>query len=223
MELEEKLMFEGWATLPQFKKKVDQAKLIIKEALQIAPAYVAVSWGKDSVVLAHLAISITNIPLIHVSSDERDLIDNYSEVESSFLLKFGCNYRKYNLKLKNASETFNQLSASLPNVALIGVRAEESSKRRIAIRKNGLIYNYKNTNKYRVFPLSWWSWKDIWSYIVVNDLPYLRSYDHHLNNGKDLSRTSVHIGRRRGEEFGRFERLKAMNMSYYNLLFDCHE
>ncbi|MFM7373139.1 MAG: hypothetical protein ACKO2Z_36235, partial [Sphaerospermopsis kisseleviana] len=51
-------MFEGWAKLPQFKKKVDQTKSIIKQALAIAPAYVAVSWGKDSVVMLHLCQQI---------------------------------------------------------------------------------------------------------------------------------------------------------------------
>jgi 3'-phosphoadenosine 5'-phosphosulfate sulfotransferase (PAPS reductase)/FAD synthetase len=199
MELEEKLMFEGWANLPQFKKKVDQAKSIIKQALEIAPAYVAVSWGKDSVVMLHLCQQVQpDIVAVNYGSPEQDIVDNYSEVINDYLHRFTTNYKELigRPEWANDPDTVqdrcNQILNSQYTSAFIGLRAEESKNRKRSLMNNGLIHQYKSgkyAGHYRVCPLGWWSWRDVWAYIIINDLPYLDSYDY---KDRERGRTNAH-------------------------------
>ncbi|MGL4882440.1 MAG: hypothetical protein ACRC8K_15475, partial [Waterburya sp.] len=81
MDEAERLMLEGWAKLPRFNRKIEQANAIIRNGLEIGASYVAVSWGKDSTVLMHLSQQIqANIPVISFGHPERELISNYAEV-----------------------------------------------------------------------------------------------------------------------------------------------
>jgi 3'-phosphoadenosine 5'-phosphosulfate sulfotransferase (PAPS reductase)/FAD synthetase len=199
MELEERLMFEGWAKLPQFKKKVEQARSIIEEALVIAPAYVAVSWGKDSVVLLHLCQQIKpDIIAVNYGSPEQDVVDNYSEIISTYLDKNPTDYRELIglPEWANTPDTVqdrcNQILNGEYTIAFVGLRAEESKNRKRSLIKNGLIYQYKTgkyAGHYRICPLGWWTWRDIWAYIIINDLPYLNSYDH---KDRKHGRTNAH-------------------------------
>ncbi|MFM5982862.1 MAG: phosphoadenosine phosphosulfate reductase family protein [Sphaerospermopsis kisseleviana] len=199
MELEEKLMFEGWAKLPQFKKKVDQTKSIIKQALAIAPAYVAVSWGKDSVVMLHLCQQIKpDIIAVNYGSPEQDIVDNYSEVINNYCQRFLTNYKELIGKPEWADDPdtvqdrCNQMLEGKQTLAFVGLRAEESKNRKRSLIKNGLIHQYKSgryAGYYRVCPLGWWGWKDIWSYTISNNLPYLNSYDY---KDRERGRTNAH-------------------------------
>jgi len=218
MDEAERLMFEGWAQLPQFKRKVEQAKAVIQEALEISPAYVACSWGKDSLVMAHLAwLKNPTIQIVHIGAQYQDKLDNYLEVESDFQRRFPCLYSRVDLDMRNAKSTFDSIQSTLPPLAFVGLRAEEGKRRRASLSSKGSIYQYKD-GSYRACPLAWWAWKDVWAYIVLHDLKYLASYDHEANLEKHLSRTAVHVGRGRGASMGRFERLRKINPEYYSLI-----
>ncbi len=56
---------------------------------------------------------------------------------------------------------------------LIGTRAEESRLRETAYLKHGC----NNFNKNQSTPLSFWTNKDIWDYIKLNNIPYCELYD----------------------------------------------
>lgn len=218
MHEQERLVFQRWAQMPNFQTKVEQANQVIKEAIALSDSYVACSWGKDSLVLAHLVwLQNPKIPIFHIGSQHQDKLDNYSEVEENFIDRFPCQYFRVDLGLKNAKSTFAEIKGTLPLLAFIGLRAEESAHRKKTLSLNKLIYEYKGGG-YRACPLAWWSWRDIWAYIVYQNLTYLRSYDNEFNLGKNLSRTSVHIGSGRGANFGRFERLKKMNPEYFEIV-----
>lgn len=220
MDEAERLMFLGWSRMPAFQKKIKESDRIIREALNIAPAHVSVSWGKDSLVLAHLVWTIDpSVLLIHVGDQYQDKLDNYEEVETDFLSRFPCTYKKVNLGLKNAKQTFAKIAHGIPPMGFIGLRSEESRDRRISLMERGVIYKYKQ-GRMRACPLAWWGWKDVWAYIVAHDLAYLASYDHPANEGKERSRTSVHVGRGRGATVGRFEQLRRINPDYYALIKD---
>lgn len=201
MDEAERLMFLGWSKMPQFQRKVEQAKSTIREALAIAPAYVACSWGKDSTVLLHLCQQVqSDIPAYFLGHSEQDLISNFSEIAFRYCEKFNPNYQEIRLapedekqyrpdKIKWALSNIE----GIPPLALIGVRAEESINRRRSVHRHGLIYQYKSGN-YRCFPLAFWSTNDIWAYIVNHNIPYLRAYDQTDKQSKE-SRTSLHFGR----------------------------
>jgi 3'-phosphoadenosine 5'-phosphosulfate sulfotransferase (PAPS reductase)/FAD synthetase len=202
MDVQEKLSFEGWAKLTHFKRKVEQAKRVIKEALDLAPAYVAISWGKDSTVLLHLCQQVRpDILAFHYASMESSLgiAGNYPEVIKAYLDRHSPNYQELvaHPDWANTPETVqDRISAAIDpkyQLAFVGVRQEESKARRIAIAKYGIIHQYqtgKHQGKWRAFPLANFSWLDIWAYIVNCDLPYLSYYDQ--SKDKAVSRTNPH-------------------------------
>jgi 3'-phosphoadenosine 5'-phosphosulfate sulfotransferase (PAPS reductase)/FAD synthetase len=199
MQDDERLMFEGWATLPAFKKKVEQAKIVIREALEITPGYVAVSWGKDSVVMLHLCQQIKpDIIAVNYGSSEQDIVDNYSEVINTYLQRFPTDYKEliglpeWANDSNTVQDRCNQILEGTHTLAFVGLRAEESKNRKRSILQNGLIHQYKAgkyKGHYRVCPLGWWTWRDIWGYTIVNNLPYLNSYDY---KDRERGRTNAH-------------------------------
>ncbi|NJL03189.1 MAG: hypothetical protein HC910_22425 [Spirulinaceae cyanobacterium SM2_1_0] len=216
MDEAERLMFAGLARLPQFRRKVEQAQAIIKEALEVCPAYVACSWGKDSLVVADLVATISPDALVcHVTGPKAELLNNYGEVSAAFCRRHpSVAYRVLGGDGRPSWEVFSAHAHELPSMAILGLRAEEAAYRRISLRKYGLIYRYKS-GSWRACPLAWWGWKDVWAYLVAHGLTYLASYDHPAEECRALSRTSS-ITTRRGEQFGRIERMKRVSPEYYD-------
>lgn len=216
MDEAERLMFLGWAKMPQFRRKVEQAKSTIKDTLAIAPAYVACSWGKDSLVLADIMATMVAESLVcHVTGPKAELLNNYDEVSFVFCQRHpSVKYQVLGGDGCPSWEVFAAHSHELPPMALLGLRAEEATYRRVSICKYGLIHQYKS-GLWRACPLAWWSWKDVWAYIVAHDLTYLASYDHPGEESRALSRTSS-ITTLRGEQFGRMERMKRVSPEYYD-------
>lgn len=187
MERIERDAFLAHATLPTFKRKVEKAKEIIREALAIAPSYVAVSWGKDSVVMLHLVQSICpDILAFHYGSIESatGLVSNFPEVIATYRSKFPTNYQELIALPEWAFTTDtvrDRIQATIDpkfKVALVGVRAEESKYRRMAINQYGVIHQYKSDGLWRCFPLAYWQTVDIWAYTCNHDLPFLDAYQY---------------------------------------------
>lgn len=62
--------------------------------------------------------------------------------------------------------------------SFIGMRADESSARRMNIAKRGDTYCVASRGGERVvLPLAGWSGADVWAYTVANGLPWLRMYE----------------------------------------------
>ena len=59
------------------------------------------------------------------------------------------------------------------NLQFIGLREEESLKRRRKINSKP----FRCDRIIECYPLHRLSWKDVWAYIISNDLPYLKIYD----------------------------------------------
>lgn len=222
MDDAERLMFEGWAALPQFKRKVEQAKAVIQEALAIATAYVACSWGKDSIALMHLCQQAqTDIPVISFGHPDRELISNYADVEQRYCDLFAPNLITIELVGDHVPLKVQQAKIwqQYP-VALVGLRKEESKNRSIVLTQYGLIHQFQTGDRsgsWRACPLGWWDWKDVWAYIVVNDLPYLSAYD---RAPKDRGRTTDHLSKSAIKRWQRtrLEEFAAVSPSYYHYL-----
>lgn len=197
MDAAERLMFEGWAGLPQFKKKVQRSLQIIEEAITISSPYVAISWGTDSINLLHLCQQVRpDILAVNIGDELEDLQNNYSEVTQNYCDRFPTNYQRilYDEETEGGFyDTVVKVAKAYP-MGLIGVRAEENPKRKLAITKFGLIHQYQSGKRkdcWRAFPLAWWNWRDKWAYTVLHDLPYLKSYDNPASGDRSRSRTAV--------------------------------
>lgn len=226
MERIEKEAFLAHATLPTFKRKVEKAKEVVREALAIAPAYVAVSWGKDSVVMLHLVQSICpNILAIHLKNNVQQLIHDYEFIINSYLNL--CPYTVYQEievcvgERVPVSISNLKLWQSIP-LSFIGLRFEENpNKRGRSIKKYGYIHEYSTGTRkgsYRCLPLSYWTWMDVWAYTTFYDLPYLKDYD---LMPKDRGRTCNVLPtsfNQKGASTGRIGELRKNSPEAYELM-----
>lgn len=222
MDVLEKEGFLAHSLLKSYQKKVADSKEIIKKAIALGNPYVAVSWGKDSTVLLHLVQSIVpDVLAVYHAHVERDLISNYSEVIAQY-----CDNHKTNLMLIETDNPNEDMKTQSPyethDVCFLGIRAEENKRRRIAISKFGPIHQYTTgllKGNYRIAPLAYWKWQDIWAYICANNLPYLKAYDEDLK-GKHLSRTTDHISKTLNKSWQkeRYDMIALSNENYFNVL-----
>lgn len=214
---QEKLIFQRWAKMPKFQEKVRQAKQVIKEAIALGNSYVAWSLGKDSSVLLHLAQSQKpDIPAISFTHPEREMISNYAETQARYcdrnptnLIEIAIDGDHIPNKIASA-----KLWEKYP-VAFVGLRKEESKKRRLALIKNGEIYQTKNRG-WRVCPLANWQEIDIWAYTIEFDIPYLAAYD------LGAKRTTDHVSKncRHAYQSERLEEFRILAPNYYQYLKD---
>ena len=225
MESREREAFLAYSHLPKFKRRVAEALEVIQEALAIAPSYCAVSWGKDSVVMLHLCQQLeSDILAVNIADEYQHLQDSYAQVELDYVGRFKPNLQKIISTDGKFNPIYQQLKSSTP-MALVGCRAEESKVRKMAICKYGLIHQYDD-GRHRAFPLAWWKWQDVWAYICLNDLPYLRSYDAIISGDRSESRSAIIHGfnlhkRTHLEgivaEKSLFSKLKQTSPEYYQL------
>jgi phosphoadenosine phosphosulfate reductase len=222
MDAREREAFLAYSTLPQFKGKVECSLDVIREALAIGEAYVAVSWGKDSVVMLHLCQQVQpDILAISFTHPERSMIANYAEVIDQYRQRFGLNLQDIALHGDHVPTKVEQakLWDAWP-VGFIGLRKEECDRRSIALLKYGLLHQYQSGNRansWRCCPVGWFGWRDIWAYICANNLPYLSIYD---QIPRDRGRTTDHLSKTMGKAWQqrRFEEIKLVAPEYASYL-----
>lgn len=191
----------AWARTQKFQKKVDYAKGIIKQTLEISQKpYVAFSCGKDSSVLADMVLSIDKtVPLRFLSSGETRIIHDVDTVIDYFKNQ-GATIEEINIdrvfsddwkdatwteQRKAGNKDLQSLTGDSHDCIFMGLRKEESKPREISLtrcRTEGYpAYTYKymqgaNAGVIRCCPLATWTTSDIAAYIVANGLPTLDWY-----------------------------------------------
>ncbi len=213
-----------------FQRRVAEALEICQKGLElIGPHYIACSWGKDSLVMLHLAQQIKpDVAVWHLADEHEDLLDNYTEVEQIYKSQFGLpDYTRVIFGGDSVPENLERSKVWLDYpVAFVGLRAEEHRYRRLVLKKYGPIHQYLSSARegtWRIAPVAWWSWRDIWAYIVLHNLPYLSSYDQELAGSHAVSRTSVHVpleraGGPKGMTMGRIAAIRERSPEYYAMI-----
>lgn len=213
IEMIDREFYRIHAKLPVYIRHLKKAKNIIFEALQhMEKPYIAFSCGKDSSVLAHLALQVVpSAPLRFLSSGETRLILDVDKMISYFANR-GANVQEINIdrvfteEWKDATWT-EQRKAGRHDLELLndrsfdgifmGLRAEESRPRKISLYQNktaGLplfCYRYiagKRLNMIRCCPLAEWTVRDIGAYLLANNIPYLYWYDYQGFEGRTTAR-----------------------------------
>jgi predicted phosphoadenosine phosphosulfate sulfurtransferase len=165
-----------------FARRLVEAEALIRAGLDVCQApYVAFSVGKDSAVLAHLVMRVRpEVELRFIRWEESQYLDNYEEVLAAWEAR--CAPRLVVLDLARdslavrAAGRWEQLRQVAPcDGYFIGLRAEESRKRRLTLRQHGALYQ-QASGLWRVAPLAWWRMDDVAAYIVQHDLPMLGTY-----------------------------------------------
>jgi len=219
----------------RYARAVAGASAIIAEALaELPPAFVAVSWGKDSVVMLHLIqAQAPDLPVVHVGDRHEDWLSNYSAVRDAYRERRPiADYHHIEVEIGGASVTAAINSTDIPArypARFLGMRLQENGARVYALRRYGAIHQYtsgEQAGQWRVCPLINWTWLDVWAYIAVNELPHLAAYDHPALGPKSVSRTSsVYSGRlfrdtpdHGGLQFGRVAAMRQYAPRFYDLV-----
>ncbi len=187
---------------PSIGRKVERSLEAIREFVAAGPCYCSVSWGKDSVVVAHLVGRVARgIPLAWVR------VRGWSNPDcESVMAAFGgeCDVLDVDVGHDRDGGTletgFRRLTQKYGQRRIVGVRADESGIRRMSLRRLGL------STGLSCRPLGWWTVDDVFAYLASHRLPVHPAYA--MLGGGRWAREHLRVaslGGVRGTQFGRAE------------------
>lgn len=174
----------------EFQKKLELSKNIIEKALtEFKKHYISYSGGKDSTALMHMVLKQKeDTTVIHWDFGRyyiprklhNEIINNARRCGAKNLLVLTSPL--YDKLKRNAQGILGKcfIGIEIPKLikqgydcAFIGLRAEESVKRKLKTQE---YYEYDKRGIMNVYPLRDWTWRDVWAYIISNNVPYLDSF-----------------------------------------------
>ena len=179
--------FKAWAKSEDFKKRVQEAESVVKLAKE--RVMVLFSGGKDSTVVLHLVTKFFDDAVVfhfdygaelmprHV---EAEVLENLQKIIREKAISIRIIRGNYGRSNTENARFYKHWWAAIEDTikkyrvkTVVGsLRAEESIKRKRLVSSQATIRGVSN-----IFPLKNWSWKDVWAYIISNELPYPRVYD----------------------------------------------
>lgn len=187
-----------------FRWRITEAQQVLRKWLQQCKTpYVAYSGGKDSQVVVDLILHVDRSVKV-VWHDEGWILPGTVEVVQAteafygisiirvherqsadeFFAEFGiwprCSQRRpVDFEADHWSEIVEHFG--FDGVAM-GLRMDESSHRYLSLRKTSLRKTHYD-NLWHVYPIRSWTWQDVWSYILANNLPYHPGYQRMIEAG----------------------------------------
>lgn len=149
-------------------------------------SYCGVSWGKDSVAVAHLLWCVArNVPLVHLRPTNHN--PDCDAVRDYYLAKCPQPYHEIDVDYSDLSphltdserdrqtdmrwyNAIRQAEKQFGDSHILGIRSSESAGRAFRMHKWG------TTSPNACAPIGWWSTKDVFAYLTINDLPVHPAY-----------------------------------------------
>jgi phosphoadenosine phosphosulfate reductase len=200
------------AELPRMSRLIEQSLKAIRDFVAAGPCYCSVSWGKDSVVLAHL---------VHLSRCRMQLVNLHAEpvcnpdtrlVRDAFLMRWPSDYVEEIVDYRSIdSRCLDEIEHEKDRLFfgsfrrfgsrhISGIRADESGGRKIRMRRWGL------ASESACAPLGWWQGDDVFAYAAAHQLPLHPAYAMQGNGRWERRHIRVdELGGQRGDCFGRAE------------------
>ncbi len=184
-----------------FRHRVSESVKTIVEFVAAGPCYAGVSWGKDSVVLAHLVhLYAPDVPLVWVKTQRFN--PDCPQVRDVFLSMFPtARYDEVDVPYDVADGPgFKMVAGRYVDRYISGVRADESGPRRVGLKNRGL------STAHTCSPLGWWMGRHIFAYLYDLGLPVHPAYA--CTQGGLWSRERLRVsslGAEQGTQFGRAE------------------
>lgn len=188
--------------------KEKEAAIVAEQFAMRNRCYLGVSWGKDSVTVAHVCRDL-NIPLVYVRQEPL-LNPDCLRVRDAYLERYQPDYHEIVVRMRrgegcwHATGTieagFKEAVSRFGRAHISGVRQDESGPRTMRMRTWGL------TTKHTCCPIGYWSAGDVFAYLAKYDLPIHPAYAM-LGGGRwERERLRVcSLGGRRGQGIGRRE------------------
>lgn len=185
----------------------DKAMSSILEFVERGTCYVGVSWGKDSVVVAHMAVQL-GLPLVWVRVEPITNPDCFL-VRDVFLRRYSdavyneievwCRKDEHGWHATGTLEEGFKIAAGVHGARHVsGVRGDESNVRKMRMMRWGI--SSENT----CAPIGWWSGEDVFAYLHLHDLPIHSAYAMSFGGTLDRNRIRVaSLGGERGTGVGR--------------------
>lgn len=154
------------------------------------PCYVGVSWGKDSVAVAHLARGL-GLPMIWVRVDGVENPD-CPAVRDAYLARHPSVYDEIRTASgaaegkRTSALGFAEAGRRYGDRYLSGIRGEESTTRRMRVATMGL------STERTCAPIGRWTGADVFAYLYRHDLPVHPAYA--CTMGGMLDRVRVRVG-----------------------------
>lgn len=199
-----------------FQRRVDNAIRMLEDALtQCENPYVAFSCGKDSGVIAHMAmkVGVSDVRMAYWPK-ESPYLNNYEQVLAEWKERFGLSPLLVNFERKRLDDKVAHRWDVLANArpatgAIVGLRGRGESLGRMSsvIFIHGPLFKTAS-GLWRICPLAYFDTIDVAAYTVKHDLPLLRTY---FRDGWD-GRTSARVPRK--DYSIRGTTLKVLNRDY---------
>jgi len=200
------------AQSPRLADKGARAARYIAAFLADGPAYLGTSWGKDSVVLASIAVIYgidvpmvwtrwppvdnPDCPLVRSAFGER--FPSADLCETAEPQHWDATKREW-IPDDGAAGDFSRTAAAFGSRRITGIRADESKVRELRLARWGI--SSANT----CAPLSRWTALDVFAWLALHDLPIHPAYACTFGGALDRGRVRVDAltgatGRGRGRE-----------------------
>ncbi len=187
--------------------KVNKAIETILAFARCGPCYAAVSWGKDSVVIADLvAMAGVDIPVVNIWQDGPQHDPYVERVRDCFLKSTPMDYHEIHVAADDLEQDDLHRAPSLEigireaakrfgSRYVGGVRAAESGVRALSARMN---------RPGTCQPIQWWTDADVFGHLAYRGLPVHPAYG--MTGGGIWKRHRIRvsiIGGAKGRQFGR--------------------
>jgi phosphoadenosine phosphosulfate reductase len=216
--------------------KAEAALEVIRQFVAAGPVYAALSFGKDSTILAHLLWLLSregvSVPAFRVRMDGIET-PGTDEVEAEFLKRFPLDYRRVESPHDPEEERIDgdREPALVRGIAMCqslagtkryinGIRAGESAIRRSRVKKGLALENSCS-------PIGHWQDSDVFAYLAHHDLPVHPNYAMTLGGLFQREKLRVcMLGNHKGRQYGRLlwektyypDVLKAMTQRNQNMV-----
>jgi len=203
-----------YATHNMKRKETETIERLLAFAAMHPTHYVSVSWGKDSVVLAHLVyragirsrlVYISAMPVSNpYCAVVRDAFLSACPMQyHEMVLDYGCR-APYGDGLGHEADglfrAFGELLTRTLGKRVTGIRRVESGRRRVRFARWG----HESTNTF--CPIGYWDTADVYAYLAHYDLPTHPNYA--MLGGGRWRREDLRVdflGGDAGDQFGRAE------------------
>lgn len=159
-----------------------RALAALEDFVRRGPCYIGVSWGKESMVVAHMAARLRlGVPVVWFPAGTIENPDCVL-VRDEFLARFDVRYIEHEAASiawsqdgthrvhDGAQEAFVRATKAYGARYVSGVRAEESRARRLRMKHWG------ESSINTCAPIGWWKIEDVYAYMARYDLPVHPAY-----------------------------------------------